>query len=73
MADTKQQPEQRTLWRAKLNVALKYGRNQEFLFREGEDVIKATRTAQRLLDSSPAAEMARAEIIGVERAGHLWN
>lgn len=63
-------PEKRTLWKANLRIGTN---KQDFLFREVEEFEAASKTAVKLLESSTAATLTGAELVGVERVGHLWN
>jgi hypothetical protein len=64
----------RTLWKAKLQFpGGRANEEQNFLFRERDDFACAAETAEKLLESHRAAEMAGAYIVAVERVAHLWN
>lgn len=68
---SKNAKEMRTLWMAKLQ--LREGTRQDMLFRSNEDFETASKTAQRLLDGSTAAQMAGAQIVSIERIARTWN
>ena len=65
------EPETRTLWQAKLKLV--GDRKADILFRSTEDFQEASKTAQRLLESSSGAYLTGAVIVAVERESHLWN
>ena len=61
----------RYLWTATLKVG--GTRKDSFLFRSTKDFGAASETAQRLLETSPAAEMSGAELLEVKFVAYLWN
>lgn len=60
----------RVLWKTCLQIG---NRNDEFLFRAGEDFGAAFRIALHLLDSSASCQMEGAVIVALERIARLWN
>ena len=60
----------RVLWKAELRIGT---RKDSFLYRCTEEFDRAAFTAEALLQSSPAASMVGAVIVGIERLDRLWN
>lgn len=66
----RKRPELTTLWKAET----KAGKNVDhFYFRSTEEFMDASKTAQDLLDSSPACQVAGAVIVRIERVARMWN
>ncbi len=60
----------RVLWKANLRIG---DRKDSFLFRSTEEFESAAAAAEYLLQTSPAATMVGAVIVGIERQARLWN